>query len=140
MPFSLICLRDQVLSGYFQFFLIDVAGEFDDLHPVPESRQNGVAHVCRGDEHDLGKVKGHVQIVIAEGMILLRVKDFQQCGRRVSAEIGSDLVNFVKHEYGVVGPGILEPLNDTALEERRYRYVGGREFPPRPSRLPAISA
>jgi len=47
--------------------------------------------------------------VVAEGMILLGVKDFQQCGRRVSTEIRADLVNFVKHEYGVVDPAFLRP-------------------------------
>ena len=50
----------------------------------------------------LDKIKRHVQVVVAESMVLLRIKDFQQRGRRVASEIRPDLVDFVEHEYGIV--------------------------------------
>ncbi len=51
-----------------------------------------------GDEHDLRQIEGHVQVVVAELAVLLRVEHFQQGRGRVAAEILAELVDLVEHE------------------------------------------
>ena len=70
--------------------------------------------VGRTQEHDLGKVEGHVQVVVAEGVVLFGVQHFQQSGRGVAPEIGTQLVHFVQHDDRVAGTGLLDGLDDAA--------------------------
>ena len=56
--------------------------------------------------------KGHLEVMVGKGVILLRVQDFQQGRRRVSPKIHSQLVDLVQHKDRVVGPGLADPLND----------------------------
>jgi hypothetical protein len=66
-----------------------VAGQPDDLHAVEEGRLNRVEDVRGRDEEDPGEVVRDRQVVIAEGVVLLRVEDFQQ--RRGRDRPGSPL-------------------------------------------------
>src|SRR5215831_14111500 len=59
-------LRDQVFVRDMQLFLAGVARQFDDLHTVTQRLGNRIHPVGRRDERDLGKIKGNVQVVIAE--------------------------------------------------------------------------
>ena len=104
--------RDQVAAGDLDFFLLGVAVDLDDLHAVAEGRLDRFHQVGRGDEQHFGKVEGHAQVMVGEGVVLLRVQDFQQGRGRVAAEIHADLVHFVHHEYRVVGAGVLQFLDD----------------------------
>src|SRR5690606_28896595 len=49
-----------------------VTRDLDDLHAVLEGRRDGVADVRRRDEHHLREVVGDLEVVIAEGVVLLR--------------------------------------------------------------------
>ena len=42
-----------------------VAGQGDDFHAVAQGCGNGFQVVGRAQEHDLGQVKGHVQIAVS---------------------------------------------------------------------------
>jgi len=53
-------------------------GQGDDLHPVLEGRRDGVDDVRRGDEQDLRKIEGDVQVVVAEREVLLWVQYLEQ--------------------------------------------------------------
>ena len=101
-PLALDLARDQVAAGDLDLFLLGVAVDLDDLHAVAESRLDRLQQVGRGDEQDLGKVEGHAQVVVGEGVVLLRVEDLQQGRGRVAAEIHADLVHLVHHEHRVV--------------------------------------
>ena len=52
------------------------------------------------------EVERHVQVVVAEADVLLRVEHFEQRARRIAAEVGADLVDLVDHEQRVVGAGV----------------------------------
>ncbi len=54
-----------------------VAGNAQDFHAVAQRLRNSVEHVRRGDEDDFGEINRHFEIVILEGVILLRVEYFQ---------------------------------------------------------------
>ena len=70
--------RDEVAEGDNNLFLLGVALEWDDLHAVAEGVGDGIEHVGGGDEEDLGEVKRDVEVVVAEGGVLLGVEDFEE--------------------------------------------------------------
>ncbi len=98
-----------------------VAGELNDLHAVLERRGNRVHDVRGGDEHDLREVVLDVEIVIGERVVLLRIEHFEECRRRIAAEVHRHLVDFVKEEHGIDRAGLLHPLNDLTGERADVR-------------------
>ncbi len=70
--------RDQVALRDLDLLLLGVGAELDDLHAVQQRLRDGVQPVRRGDEEDLAQVERHVQVVIAELGVLLRVKHLEQ--------------------------------------------------------------
>src|SRR5271157_5766414 len=107
-------LRDQVLARDVDLLFASVAGEFDDLHAIAQRIRDGIHPVGGGDEDDLGKVEGHVEIVIAEGIVLLRIENLHERGRRIAAEVAAQLVDLIEHAHGVICLGALQALNDLA--------------------------
>ena len=71
-------LGDEVSLGDFQFFLGNVAVDFDDFHAVKE----GTAHRCQtvgsGNEQNFGQVIVHIQVVVVEMAVLLGVKHLEK--------------------------------------------------------------
>ena len=72
-------LRDQILVRDVQLLLARVARQFDDLHAVAQRFRDGIHPVGRGNEQHLGKIERHIQVVIAERVVLLRIENFHQC-------------------------------------------------------------
>ncbi len=60
----------------------------------------------------LRQIERHIQIVIAERRVLLRIEHFHQRRRRIAAEVAAELVHFVQHQDRVVGFGALDSLDD----------------------------
>ncbi len=112
----LLLPRDEVLVGDGDFLLEGVAGQLEHFHAVAQRRRDGVEDVGGGDEHDVREVERHVEVMVAEGEVLLRVEDFEQRGGGVAAEVRAELVNLVEHEDGVVGFGLADSLDDAAGE------------------------
>ena len=104
--------RDQVAEGDDGLLVLRVAFERDDLHAVAQRVRHRVEHIGGGDEEDLRQVERHVQVVVAEGGILLGIEHFEQRRGRVAAEVAPQLVHFVEHEYRVVGPHPPQGLDD----------------------------
>ncbi len=69
---------------------------------------------CCGHENHVRQVKRDSQIVIAETIVLLRVENFEQCGRWVTTKIRADLIDLIEHDQRVVRARLLESLNDAA--------------------------
>ncbi len=81
------------------------------------SRSGGrdrVEQVGGGDEEHLGEVERHLQVVVLEGVVLLRVEHLEQRRARVAAEVHADLVDLVEHEDRVVRAAGLDVLDDPA--------------------------
>ena len=49
----------------------------------------------------LRKIESHVEIIVAEGRVLLGIKRFEQSRRGIAAEVAAYLVNFVEHEHRI---------------------------------------
>ena len=115
-PFALSCFGTRNWRGDRHLLVQRVAGEVDDLHPVAQRRRDRVQHVRRGDEHHLREVVLDVQVVVDEGVVLLRVEHLEQRRRRVAAEVHRHLVDFVEQEDRVDRAGLLHHLDDLAGE------------------------
>src|SRR5439155_942500 len=85
------------------------------------SPRNWIHPVCRGDEHHLGQIERNVQVVIAERSVLLRIENFHQRRRGITAEIPPELINFVQHAYGVVRFRSLQSLNNLSRQRADIR-------------------
>ena len=107
-------LGNQVVVGYLKLLLRQVAGYVYHLHTVLEGRLDGARAVGGGYEEDVGEVVVHVQVIVVEGAVLLRVQGFQEGAGGIALEIGPELVHLVKDDYGVGGSGPLDSAEDTA--------------------------
>src|SRR3712207_7385212 len=73
---------------YFFFFLMIRRPPRSTLFPYTTLFRS--ERVRRGDEHDARQVEGHVEVVVAEGPVLLRVEHLEHRARRVAAEVRSE--------------------------------------------------
>ena len=95
-------LGDQEALGDLHLLLLGVAREVQDLHPVAQRGRDGFQRVRGRDEHHLREVEGHVEVVVAEVLVLLGIEDLEQRRGRVAAPVGADLVDLVEHEHRIV--------------------------------------
>ena len=63
-----------------------------------------------------GQVERHVEVVIAERVVLLGIEHLEQRRRRVAAEVGPELVDLVEDEDRVLRLGPAQPLDDLARQ------------------------
>ena len=71
----------------------DVTTHLDQLHSVEQGVRDRAETVSRSDEKDLTQVVIHIQVIIVEGLVLLRVEHFEQ-GRH-GVTVVSGLCHFV---------------------------------------------
>ncbi len=107
---------NEEVEGNLQLLLLGVAGKLQNLHAVLEGRGNGVQEIRRGDEHNLGEVIAHIQVMVRKRIILLRVQHLEEGRGRVAPEVGADLVHFIQYKDGVVGTNPAHALDDAAGE------------------------
>ena len=124
----LALLGNQEALGDLHLLELGVARKPDHFHAILQGRRNGVHHVRRGDEKYLAQIVFDVQIMIHEHEILFRIEHFEQRRRRVAAEIGGHLVDFVQHEHRIAHAGLLHHLDESGRAARRCRCGGGREL------------
>jgi len=105
-------LGHQMATGNLHLFLHQVAAYFNEFQPVAQRRGNGAQGVGRSDEHHLAQIVFQLHIVVVKFTILLRIKDLQQCRRRITVELFGDLVDFIEHEHRVRGFGLPDILDD----------------------------
>ena len=86
-PWFVTCLATRWSSAMLQLLFLGVARDLEHFHPVPERRRNRIEHVGGRDEEHLREIERHVEIVIAERVVLLRVEHFEQRRRGIAAEV-----------------------------------------------------
>ena len=101
-------------SGDRELLLDRVPRQTDDLHPVQEGGLDRIEDIRRGDEEHLREVVRHVQIVVSEGEVLLRIEDFEEGRARIAAVVRADLVDLVEHEDRVGRASLVNTLDDAA--------------------------
>ena len=113
-PWFSICLGTRNRRADLDLLLLGVARQLDDLHPVAQGGRDRVEQVGRGDEQHLAQVERHLEVVVLEAEVLLRVEDLEQRRGRVAPEVHADLVDLVEHEHRVVRAAGLDALDDPA--------------------------
>ena len=78
---------DQILLADRELFTFGVPGELDHFHAIEECRRDRGQRVRGGDEKHLRQVERDFHVVIAEGVVLFGVEDFEQRRRWIPAEI-----------------------------------------------------
>ena len=62
------------------------------------------------------KIERHIEVVVAERGVLLRIERFQQRRSRIAAEVAAQLVDFVEHEDRIVGLRAANALDDLSRQ------------------------
>ena len=70
-------LGQQELTNNVALVVVGVARDLDDLHAIAERRRDGVHLVGVGDEEDLGEVDRDLDVVVAEGVVLLGIEHLE---------------------------------------------------------------
>src|SRR4030042_4921373 len=63
--------REGESFGDLQFLQIGISREVNHFHPIFEGRGNGIGQIPCGNEHYPRKVERDIEIVVAEGIVLL---------------------------------------------------------------------
>ena len=91
--------RQEIAPRNLDFFFHRVAGDLNDFHAVAERRWNVIHIVRRADEQRRRKVKGQIEVVIDEAIVLRRIEHLEHCRRRIAARTATrHLVDFVDHQ------------------------------------------
>ena len=132
--------RDEVLPGDLLLLALGVAGEIHHFHPVEQRTGNVLDEIGRRDEEHLAQVERHAEIVVHERVVLGRIEHLEQRARRIALERDAELVDLVEQEDGILGAGLLHPLNDAAGHGADVGAAVARECRPRRARHPARCA
>ncbi len=108
--------RPQVALRDRELLLGGVAVEADHLHPVQQRAGDRVRDVRRGDEHHLGQVQLHIQVVVPEGVVLGRVEHLQQRCGGIAPPVRADLVDLVQQDHRVHRAGVAQRPDQTARQ------------------------
>ena len=113
--------RNQVLERDVNLLFLGVALQFDDLHAIAQRLRNRIEHVRRRNEQHLRQIERHIEIVIAERRVLLRIECFEQRRSRIAAEIAAHLVDFIEHEHRIFRLRAANALNDLSRQRPDIR-------------------
>ncbi len=102
-----------MLARDLDLLVLGVTRDADDLHAIHQGRRD-IEGIRRRDEHHVGQIVVHLQVVVVEGMVLLGVEHLEQRRGRIAAEIGAHLVDLVEQEQRVRGLGLAHRLDDLA--------------------------
>src|SRR5690348_16567384 len=71
-------------------------------------------NIRSGDKKHLRKVVIHIDVMIAEGAVLFRVKNFEESSTRITSEVTPELIDFVQQDHRIDRSRTLHQLNDLA--------------------------
>ena len=107
-------LGNQMPFGDLEFFLVSIAGQLNDVHTVQQRPRDHTGVVGRGDKQYVAQVKGKIDIMILEGIVLLRIQHLQQRRGRITLVIRAQLINFIQQNQGVSSARLVNGGNDPA--------------------------
>src|SRR5436309_2355282 len=91
---------------------IVVASTNSTSHPVAKSRMDRIEQVRRGHEQHAGEIEGYAEVMVAEGVVLLRIEHLEQGRGGIAPVIHPQLVHLIQHENRIRGSPLLDPLDD----------------------------
>src|SRR5688572_4226191 len=85
----------QMTQSNLKLFFLRVARETDNLHAVTQGRLNRVEHVSRRHEDHVRQIESYTEVVVSKAVVLLRIKNLQQCRRWIAAKVGAHFVDLI---------------------------------------------
>ena len=79
-----------------KFFLARIAGQLDDLHTIEQWPRDRIKRIGRRYEQHVGEIERHLDKMVAERVVLLRVEHLQKRRGWVAAVVVSKLIDLVK--------------------------------------------
>ena len=104
----------QMPSGDLELVGSGISRKLDHFHTVQQRLRNGVCGIGRADEHHIGKIIGHVHVVIRKAEILLGIKDLQQCAGRIAVIGDRQLIHLIQHHHRIGNAALVDPVHDPA--------------------------
>ena len=114
----------QIIPGNFQLLFIVVPTHSNDFHSIQQRLRYRTDVIRRADEQRLREVHRHVNVVVDERRVLIRVQHLQQRTRRVSLHVTAqqsgdrmrrrDLVHLVDQNQRVVHLRRLQTMDQLA--------------------------
>ena len=98
--------------GNLEFFQSRIAGKADHLHTVQKRCRNSIQGICSAHKEHIGKVIGHIHIVIRKGIVLLRIQHLQKSTGRIPIIGGGQLVNFIQHHNRIGGACLFHTVHN----------------------------
>ena len=119
---GLLCLLDKMPACNLNLLFRAIARDLNQLHSVEERTRNLTNVVGCGYEHNLRQVIVHIEEVIVESRVLLRVEYLQKSGRRVAIHgSAAYLIYLIEDEHRVVGAGLNDALEDASRHSADVR-------------------
>ena len=109
-------LGDQVLDRDLELLFLGIAGQLEHFHAIAQRRRNRIEHVRGRQEQHLRQIERHVEVVIAEAVVLLGIEHLEQRRRGIAAEVGAELVDLVEDEDRILRFGAAQPLDHLARQ------------------------
>ena len=104
----------QVAPTDLDLLVLGVAADLDDLHPVPQRARDLPEVVGGRDEEHVREVVRHVEEVVDEVAVLLRVEHLEQRRRWIAAVVRRELVDLVEQDDRVDRAGLLHGSDHAA--------------------------
>ena len=95
-----------------KLLVLRVSRDLDQFHPVEQRGRDRCKGVGSCDEQHIGEVIGDLEVVVREGVVLLRVEDLEERTCRVARIGHRQLVDLVEDEDRVLRAGFLDALDD----------------------------
>src|SRR5258707_119653 len=73
-PVLLNLSRNQILESDVDLLLFGITLQFDYFHAVAQGLGHRIEHVRSRDEQNLRKIERHIEVVVAERRVLLRIQ------------------------------------------------------------------
>src|SRR5690606_30200173 len=120
--------RNQIIFGDLQLLLLGIPAEMNDLHTVAQRAGDRLQFVGGRDEQHVAQVERHVEIVIVELGVLLRIQNLQQRARRITAEVAAQLVDLIQHKDRIARAGAADRLDDASGHRADVRAAKTTNF------------
>ncbi|KAJ6262412.1 LOW QUALITY PROTEIN: hypothetical protein Dda_3220 [Drechslerella dactyloides] len=97
-PAERLGLRRQIPLRNRHLLVGNIPAQLDHLHAVQQRPRDRIRHVGRAHEQHLAQIHGHVHIVVQKRVVLLRIQQLEQRGRRVALVPAPNLVHLVDED------------------------------------------
>ena len=109
-------LRHEVALRDAHLLVGGVALQLDDLQAVAQRRREALQVVGGAHEEHLREVEGHLEVVVREGAVLLRVEHLEQSCLGRSSPPCAELVDLVEEHHRVAALGLAQRRDDASRQ------------------------